>query len=214
MKTYSVNSIPVNKLIITGKGDDDLWSKAIVLNDFSSPWEDIKETKTEFKALWDGDHLFFCFHVMDSTIHIDNTDNSFNSINVSDRVELFFRVNASLNPYYCLEIDPSPRIMDFKALANKKFDFNWNWPKTDLFVKSYSNRNGFSVEGKISIASLEALNLINDRRIIETGIFRAKYYKVKDSTYEPAWMSWVNPETETPNFHTPSSFGILKLESF
>lgn len=213
MKIYSVNSIPKSQLIITGKGDDNLWSRAKVLTDFSSPWKGVKDTKTEFKALWDEDNLFFCFHVFDNTIHIDDTENGYNSINASDRVELFFRLNESLNPYYCLEIDPSPRIMDFKAQANKNFNFNWNWPKTDLLVKSYSNNKSFSVEGKISMASLEALNLINDRKI-ETGIFRAKHYKTKDSIYKPVWITWVDPETESPNFHTPSSFGILKLESF
>lgn len=212
MKTYSVNPIPTNQLIISGKGDDNLWSRAKVLKDFSSPWEDIIDTETEFKALWDEDNLFFCFHITDSEIHIDNTDNSFDSINVSDRVELFFRVSTSLNPYYCLEIDPSPRIMDFKVFPNKNFDFNWNWPRPGLLVKSYSNSKGFSVEGKISMTSLKALNLLHDEKI-ETGIFRAKYYKTKDLSYCPIWMTWVDPEIESPNFHTPSSFGILKLES-
>lgn len=213
MKTYNVNIIPSNQLTITGKGDDKLWNKAIVLNDFQSPWKVLKETKTKFKALWDENYLFFYFEVLDNTIHVDKTDNSFNSINVSDRVELFFRQNSKLNPYYCLEIDPTPRIMDFKALPNKKFDFDWIWTKEDLVVKSNINDKGFSVEGKISMASLKTLNLINDGKI-ETGIFRAKYNKLKDLTYKPIWITWVDPQTETPNFHTSSSFGILKLETF
>ncbi|GAA3611548.1 carbohydrate-binding family 9-like protein [Flavivirga amylovorans] len=211
MKTYHVNSIPTKQLIITGKGASHLWDDANVLNDFSSPWEDLKDTKTTFRALWDDDYLFFCFHVFDDAIHIDNTDTGFNSINVSDRVEFFFRVNASLNPYYCLEIDPTPRIMDFKALPNKDFNFDWDWPKQDLVVNSNMNSKGFSVEGKISLASLKSLNLIHDLTI-ETGIFRATYYKTKELTYKPTWITWVDPKTDAPNFHTPSSFGTLKLE--
>lgn len=213
MKMYRVKNITSNLLTINGKADDELWSKAIGLKNFSSPWEDIDATKTEFKALWDKDYLFFCFLVSDSSIHINRTDNSFESINVSDRVELFFRENSKLNPYYCLEIDPTPRIMDFRAYPNKKFDFNWDWSKKDLEVKSEINDIGFTVEGKISLASLKALNLVNNG-IIEAGIFRAKYYKVKDLTYDPIWLTWVDPETETPNFHISSSFGKLKLETF
>ncbi|MDO5968972.1 carbohydrate-binding family 9-like protein [Flavivirga aquimarina] len=212
MKLYKVNNIPCNQLIITGKGNDKLWDKAVVLTDFNSPWEDIKHTKTEFKALWDRDYLFFCYKVTDATIHINNTDNSFNSINISDRVELFFRPNSSLNPYYCLEIDPTPRLMDFKALPNKNFDFNWNWPSEDLIIKSNITDKGYSVEGKISIPSLKKLDLIHNEKI-ETGLFRAKYYKTKKSSYEPVWITWVDPKTDEPNFHISSSFGVLKLES-
>ncbi|WP_445730916.1 carbohydrate-binding family 9-like protein [Mariniflexile sp.] len=212
MKIYKVALIPTKKLTINGKDDSILWNKANILTDFSSPWEVMPDTKTEFKALWDKDYLYFCFHVFDDTMHIDNTDTGFKSIDISDRVELFFRTDANISPYYCLEMDPTPRIMDFKAFPNKNFDLDWKWPKPDLLVKSHINKKGFTVEGKISIVSLKNLNLLNNGKI-ETGIFRAKYYKTKNSTYSPVWITWVDPKTETPNFHTPSSFGILKLES-
>jgi hypothetical protein len=211
MKTYNVNAIDLNQLIITGRGDSELWNKAENLTDFSTPWESENKfkSKTNFKALWDGDYLFFCFTVVDNTVHINKTDDSIDSIALSDRVELFFRSDESLNPYYCLEIDPTPRIMDFEAHLYRKFDFNWNWPKEDLMVKSYFSSNGFSVEGKIGVSSLKELNLLNNNKI-ETGIYRAKYQKVKEA-FQPTWITWVNPNTETPDFHIASSFGVLKL---
>lgn len=211
MKTYNVNHIPLNQLIITGNGSDKLWKNAASLTDFCSPWEDFKDIGTTFEALWDGEYLFFLFKVWDTSIHVDQTDNSHHSINGSDRVELFFRVDTSLNPYYCLEIDPTPRIMDFKAYPDKKFDFGWNWPLKDLVVKSSLNAEGFYVEGKISLTSMKGLGLIHEDKI-ETGIFRAKYVKEKDSIHKPIWITWVNPKTEMPNFHIPSSFGVLKLK--
>ena len=54
------------------------------------------------------------------------------------------------------------------------------------------------------------LNLLKDYKI-ETGIFRAKYNEVEISIFEPVWISWVDPVTEEPNFHTASSFGVLNL---
>lgn len=210
MKTYLVRRITQKTLNINGKGDHSVWNKATIINDFSSPWTSTKPSKTEFKALWDENYLYFCFKIEDTSIHIDKTDNSFKSINVSDRVELFFRNNASLNPYYCLEIDPCSRIMDFKALPEKEFDFNWCWPKKDLVVKSNISDKGYVVEGKISINSLKKLNLIINHKI-ETGIFRAKYY-LQNNGYEPEWITWIDPKTETPNFHTASSFGELVLK--
>jgi hypothetical protein len=210
MKQYEVGRIKKKQLQISGKAEDLLWKKAKVLNDFCSPWDAEKPAEIQFKALWDGVHLFFCFTVFDTEIYIDKTDDSVDSIGNSDRVELFFRTDASLNPYYCMEIDTQARIMDFIALPNKNFDFDWNWPKKDLVVQSSRDDNSFTVEGQISIESLQRFKLIKGNTI-ETGIFRAKYVEKGHSNFEPTWISWVNPNTETPNFHTPSSFGELIL---
>ncbi|MBF7090244.1 endoxylanase [Flavobacterium sp. ALJ2] len=211
IKNYDVNSIATNQLIISGKGDSDLWKTAVVLDDFCSPWDPKMISRTEFKALWDSVQLFFCFTVYDAEIHIEEKDDSIDSINNSDRVELFFRPDSSLNPYYCMEIDTKARVMDFIAYPDKNFNFDWSWPKDDLFVKSSVNSNSFVVEGAISIGSLKQFNLINNNQI-ETGIFRAKYSKTDGSNYEPTWITWVNPVTETPNFHVSSAFGILTLK--
>ncbi|RIV71157.1 sugar-binding protein [Flagellimonas aequoris] len=210
MKEYVVNHISSDQLSITGKADDPLWKMAHILTDFGSPWRKLHNTTTEFRALWDDENLYFMFRVSDTSIHIDKKGIGNESINVSDRVELFFRQDDSLTPYYCLEIDPTPRIMDFKALPKRVFDFNWKWPESHLIVKSHCDTNGFIVEGSISRVSLEKLNLIQNNKI-ETGIFRAKYEKVDTSVYESIWISWVDPKTETPNFHIASSFGTLIL---
>lgn len=212
LKTYTVKQIKHKQLAITGKGDHSLWNKADKLLDFCSPWDSEKIKPIEFKSLCDTETLFFCFKVEEADVHIDTTDNTIRSINESDRVELFFRIDKSLNPYYCLEIDPASRIMDFKAYPNKQFDFNWNWPSDDIKVKSAMESTCFTVEIAVSLASLTKLGLLKGGKI-ETGIYRAKYNKQNDGSYEPTWITWVNPNTESPNFHTPSSFGILHLEN-
>jgi hypothetical protein len=211
LKEYEVNLIKEKQLTISGKGDDIVWDSAQILTDFCSPWSNEKKSKIIFKALWDREKLFFNFTVFDTTIHIEKKEDSFESIGNSDRVELFFRTNDALNPYYCLEIDTTGRIMDFIAYPNKNFDFNWNWPKNDLIVKSSVNADSFIVEGSISIESLKSFNLVKNNRI-ETGVFRAKYIKTQSECFEPNWITWVNPNTETPNFHISSSFGNFILK--
>lgn len=212
LKKYTVKQIAHKQLAITGSGDHTLWNKADKLLDFSSPWDSEKVKPIEFKALCDTETLFFCFKVEDAEIHIDTTDNSIKSINESDRVELFFRPNELMDPYYCLEIDTASRIMDFKARPNKQFDFNWNWPSDHIEVKSSIETNHFTVEIAISLASLTKLGLLKGGKI-ETGIYRAKYNMQENGNFEPTWITWVNPNTEISNFHTPSSFGILHLEN-
>lgn len=210
MKNYNVNFVDKNTLQINGLGDDPLWDKANVLTDFISPWDNQEIKKIELRSIWDSERIFFYYKVFDNEVHVERKNDTIDSINNSDRVEIFFRENASLNPYYCLEIDPDPRIMDFIAYPEKKFHFGWNWPENHLMVKSNINEHYFTVEIAITIQSLKELNLLKNS-VIETGFYRAKYIKKEDETYEPIWISWVNPNTETPNFHIASSFGTLTL---
>lgn len=213
MKTYKVNHIKENEITISGKGNHPMWKAASNLTDFSSPWDDKPIKKIEFKGIHNLEKIFFLFKVHDSQIHIHPSDDQNDSINNSDRVELFFRTDEALSPYYCLEIDPTSRIMGFKARPNKAFDFNWNWPSKEIEVKSSIEANHFSVEVAISIESLIKFGLLKNGKI-ETGIYRAKYNQYLDGNYESTWITWVNPNTETPNFHTSTSFGILNLEGY
>lgn len=209
--TYEVQRIAKDQLQITGKGESAFWEEAEALSNFISPWDSETPSKIEFKALWDENHLYFCFTVYDTETHIDKKDDTVVSIGNSDRVELFFRPDSSLNPYYCLEMDTDARIMDFIAYPNKEFNYDWKWPEGDINVRSSKNETSFTVEGAISIDSLKKFNLIKDNKI-ETGIFRAKYNSTDAINFEPTWITWVNPNTETPNFHIASSFGVLDLK--
>ena len=210
-KVYFVNRLANNSEIIKEKNIAIKWRKAEVLSDFCSPWDDKPFEKIEFRSLYDKNNIYIHFKIKDSQVYIDTTNNQKSSINNSDRVELFFKSNNTLDPYYCLEIDPSSRLMDFKARPNKQFDFNWNWPKKDIKIKSCIASSYFTVELQISIASLNKFGLIQNDEI-QTGIFSVKYKQKVNNNYEPTWCSWVNPNTKTPNFHTITSFGVLKLK--
>lgn len=211
MKTYKVNKIEKGKLTITGKANSAQWKKAEILKDFSSPWDDQFPVNMVFKSLWDTENLYFCFIVYDDSIYIDKTDNTKSSINNSDRVELFFAKDNNLNPYYCFEIDTESRIMDFIAYPEKNLDFSWSWPQEDICVKSSVEKDKYTVEGLISLQSLKHFGLIENNSI-KTGLYRAKYNLEDDGIYKPTWITWINPQTQEPNFHINSSFGNLFLE--
>ena len=199
---------------ISGKADHPLWEKANVLKDFYSPWHFEAIEAIEFRAMYDSEHLFVSYKVDDASVYIDSTDNSKRSVDNSDRVELFLRADKHLDPYYCLEIDLLGRVQDFIARPNRQFDFLWNWPKDEIKVKSYINASSFCVEIAISMSSLKQFKLIQKDGSIEAGLYRAKYNQQPNGKFEPTWITWVDPKTETPNFHTASSFGKLKLENF
>lgn len=210
MKEYQV----VLRDKVQGDGNEisafSFWEKSDCLTDFCSPWNSDPFSKIEFRAFCDPDNFYFNFRVFDTAVYLDEKDDSIDSIGNSDRVELFFRTNESLSPYYCLEMDTAGRIMDFKAYPDKNFDFDWKWPKNDLEVQTSKDTVSFTVEGRISIQSLKDLNLIQNNTI-EAGVYRAKFLKDEAQEYEPTWISWVNPNTETPNFHIASSFGRFRF---
>ena len=214
MKTYKVNKVDSNHLVINGKVDYPLWDKAAVLKDFISPWhvEDVEDI--EFRALHDDENLYVSYRVNDASLHIDTTNDSKKSVDNSDRVELFLRSDKHLDPYYCLEIDPLGRVQDFIARANRQFDYTWDWPKEDISIKSEITATCFTVEVSISIASLKKFKLLQKDGIIEAGIYRAKYHQQSNGQFQPTWITWIDPQTETPNFHTASSFGKLKLDKY
>ncbi len=210
MKEYQVILVDKNQKKEGQILNSSLWEKANCLTDFCSPWKSDSFSKIEFRALWDLDYLYFNFQVFDSEVYIDRKDNSTESICNSDRVELFFRKDEKLSPYYCLEMDVDARILDFEAYPKWNFDYNWKWPEGHLEIQSAKKQNLFIVEGRISVASLKELDLIQNNTI-ETGVYRAKFSKDEKGEYQPTWISWVNPNTEEPNFHIASSFGKFVL---
>jgi hypothetical protein len=211
LKEYHVEIIDKNEKNVTQILDPVFWEKANCLTDFTSPWNNDPVLKIEFRALWDLDYLYFNFQVFDSEVYIDRKDNSTDSICNSDRVELFFRKNEKLSPYYCLEMDVDARILDFEAYPNWNFDYNWRWPEKQLEIQSVKGQKSFTVAGRISIASLKELDLIQGN-IIEAGVYRAKFSPNEKGDYQPTWISWVNPNTAEPNFHIASSFGRFILK--
>lgn len=213
---YRVKPIESQNLVITGTSDAKAWDDANKLKDLNSPWDLAPIKPIVFKALYDSDHFYFSFEVQDGEVFTELKDNSKASIAESDRVELFIRADADLSPYYCLEIDTTPRVMDFKAMPNRDFDLSWNWPGGELEVKSNVFSESFIVEGKISLSSLKKLNLLkrdSEGMFMEIGVYRAKYNKDDAGNNKPTWITWVDPKTPEPDFHIPDSFGIFRFES-
>ena len=203
------------EVTLSGNVDDPQWNVANNLTDFKSPWDNKTVDPISFRALYDEEYLYFSFIVADNEVYTDLKDDSKESIAQSDRVELFLRSDYSLDPYYCLEIDTQPRVMDFLARPNRNFDLGWSWPAAGIEVKSAIDEQKFSVEGKLSLASLKALNLLKQDEegyYLEVGVYRAKYTRETTGQNKATWITWVDPQTEYPEFHIKDSFGVFRLE--
>ena len=211
IKSYAVKNIGDKEIIINGKGDNQLWENAIALTDFIYPWENETPPLTSFKALHSKDWLYCLYNVKDDNMNVYVKTNEKSEVVYSDRVEIFFRKDAQLSPYYGLELDPHGRVYDYQAEYHRKFTSTWSWPAGQLIVKANIVEGGYTVEIAISKKSLKSLGLLKGK-IIEAGLYSGDCVEITEDNSKIKWISWVRPDSPTPNFHIPSSFGVLELK--
>lgn len=211
LKTYRVNKIQ-SSIELTGLGNDPSWSKAVVLDDFTYPWREEPAPKTEFRALWTETHFYFLYHVADDEIITPRRGLGERDAVDSDRVEIFFKADDQMDPYYALEMDALGRCLDTEGKFYRNIEFDWNWPEGHFVLKASQHPEGYVVEGSITLSSLTSLGLYHDDRILRAGLYRGEYASREIGEIGVKWISWVLPDSEKPDFHIPSSFGILKLE--
>jgi hypothetical protein len=208
-KTYDVKKIN-GPIVLTGKGESAAWKKANELTDFAYPWESGAPQATSFKALHNEEWLYCLFKVRDDSIRVYVDTNEKREAVRSDRVEIFFKKDDRMAPYYCLEIDPMARVFDCKGDFYRKLDTNWSWPANDLVVKTDIAGDIYTIEIAISKKSLASLELLANNTL-QAGIFRADCIELTGKEAKFRWISWIIPQSETPDFHIPSAFGTLKL---
>ncbi len=208
-KTYEVHRLS-SEMVINGFGTSDHWNQAALLTDFRLPWRDQLAEPTTFRALWDDSHFYFLYQVIDLDVVTPGDPNDPRGVLPSDRIEIFFKVDGGMDPYYCLEMDPLGRVFDYKGQYYRNSDFGWSWPKGQLEVLANKTSDGYIVEGKIGLQSLRELGILEGTDM-DAGLFRGDYYHTSADETDVRWISWVLPDSDHPDFHIPSAFGKLVL---
>ncbi len=189
------------------------WKTAETLNNFSFPWLDLRAPKTVFRALWNNESLMFQFDVIDADIVLAQGDNAKEQVIGSDRVELFFSVDRNLTRYFALELDPRGTVLDYEASFHRRM--NWEWSCKGLNCTASINDSGYRVDATIPLTTLrdlECLHTDDQGDYLIAGLYRAEFSHGGggNPTIEN-WISWIQPDVATPDFHVPSSFGTLRL---
>lgn len=201
----------MKNLIIPRRSEQSDWTKLPLLCELHYPWdEDTSLPKTHFKAYHTGEDLHFQFSAFTDKVLIYRKVNDKLEVRFSERVELFFREDASMKSYYCLEMDPALRVLDYHAQHYRQFTRDWQWPD-NLNLVSRSLADAYLLSGKISLKTLSDLNLLKGNTL-EAGIYRGHVLSLKGEEADIRWSSWLKPETDKPDFHIPSSFGKWLLE--
>ena len=194
MKIYCVRRLSSSQQISACKLKDSIWEQANLNTDFSFPWEDETAPQTSFRALYDDDNFYFRFDVEDANVLTYVVEDDKMEVVNSDRVEIFFRQNDKLNPYYCLEMDARGRVLDYATRYYRDFDYQWQWPGVDkLYVTASENKEGYVVEGAIGLSSLKELGLLKDN-VLEAGLYRGYCMKLPDPEAQLRWINGHYPE--------------------
>ncbi|TXB67909.1 sugar-binding protein [Phaeodactylibacter luteus] len=187
------------------------WRDAPVLADFCSPWVEGADPATVFQALHSPTDFFFRFEVKSSPLYIYRGEGTKFDVLRSERVEIFFRQDPGLKRYFGLEMDPEGRVYDYQSSYYRQSDPSWGWPEGHLSLWPQVHAEGYTLSGRISKASLLALGLLRDGQWLEAGLYRGHCTRLDGSEAVFQWYPWVDPQTEKPDFHVPSSFGRLQL---
>ena len=176
------------------------------------PWRDKAAPPTAFSLQSDGEALYFAFRVTDEdVVIIEGSPENERLVAQGDRVEMFFAQDLELKEYYSLEIDPKARVLDYRGSFYRRFDNEWEAP--GLEVAARQRPDGYDVEGRLPFSALESMGLRpTSGEPLLAGVFRGEFSH-GETTVEESWISWVIPDAEKPDFHIPSSFGCLQLET-
>ena len=229
-RTYTVQYLPLIQLKLDGHLDEGQWSHATIESDFTFPWQDRTAPNTDFRALCDDDYFYFAFHAIDADLFVlaDLPEEGYAVF--EDRVEIYFARDDQMEDYYCIEIDPHGRTMDYRGAYYRKLDLNWHC--SGLETQGVVFGQGYTVEGRIPLTTFVGLGFpaLRPGAKIRVGLFRAEFshdrsgkpVEQEDSIHNlgrrldgppplEAWMSWIDPHITQPDFHVPSALGWLKI---
>ncbi len=212
-KTYLVRSVSPTTVTIDGAIGDTEWPAEGWEKGFAFPWRDRETPRTEMCCVCDGKRLLFAFRCDDADLVLrGNLPEDEMAVADGDRVELFFGKDADMKEYYCFEMAPAAAVLDYRAAFRRKFDTTWDCAGLTLAGKTH--RGGYVVEGAIPLSTLEEMcgaDLLAGEPI-RVGAFRAEYSHVDGEEPDAAWISWIHPDSEKPDFHIPSALGTFRIQ--
>jgi len=229
-KVYQVRYLSSARILIDGRAEEREWSRAVVERGFVFPWKKEAAPRTEFRALCDNAWLYFTFRVEDADLVVLDRLRDEEDAVLEDRAEMYFCRDAAMKDYYCIEVDSRGRAFDYRGAYYRKLDPKWNWP--GLQTKASPIAGGYVVEGRIPLASFEMMGFPRLRPGVKilAGLYRAEFSHdrsgrkaaPKETIHNRGrrmdgpppieeWISWVDPKTEEPDFHVPSSLGWLEV---
>lgn len=168
-----------------------------------APWDGLDDA-TVFRCHADEDRFYFHYEVLDSTLTIIGDYEGERTVDWEDRVEIFFSTTSDMSAYYCAEIDPLGRRMDYSASFGQPLGYEWNFSTMRQAGQVFDG--GYIVSGSVARDELERLGVDLDGGF-HMGVFRADFHN--DGSVN--WYSAVSTDDESPYFHKPDVLFFAKI---
>ena len=205
---YTVKNINSASVIIDGISKDRAWEKAKILDDFLLPWDDKIPQQTKFRALYDRNNLYILFQAEDLNLIIKDTITKELDITEEDRLELYFSKDITMEDYYCLEIDPLGRILDYQASFYRNFNNHWNINRIQIAGNIFKEAYQLEIAIPVNCINEMGIDISEDFYI---GLFRADL-EDSSSVIKENWISWRDPQSPEPDYHIPEALGLIRFE--
>ena len=88
-----------------------------------APWDGL-EDETRFRCFADDERFYFYYEVADSTLTLMNPYEGERTVDFEDRVEIFFSKDSVMTNYFCAEIDPLGRRIDYASSYRHPIDYD------------------------------------------------------------------------------------------
>ena len=160
-----------------------------------APWDGLDD-ETVFSCWCEGGRLCFSYEVVDSTMTVFDEFPTERTVDDEDRVEIFFSCDSLMTSYWCAEIDPKGRPMDYAAHFGQPFDYEWNF--RTLQADACLTARGYQVQGSVALSELRELGI--DTKDFYMGVFRADFHP--DGSVN--WYSLVSTDDKSAYFHKPN----------
>lgn len=181
---------------------EDFWKDAVTFQSFTDPWDTLTDN-TVAKVIATEKQLCFRFDVQDTSYVVFEKTTEEMDVASEDRVEVFFSPYPEIGAkYYCTEIDPLGRCLDYSCIFEKQMDYDWAFSTQ----KIYSRMSEESYTVIVCFDKEEIASLIGESPQY-IGLFRAEYHNGLPIN----WYSVAVPDSEVPDFHIPSAFFPLEF---
>ena len=171
-----------------------VWKKVKNHKTFHAPWSK-KSVENEFKCYFSDNYFYFCFKVLDKMPVTVEPFTQKLDVAPEDRAEIFLSPTSDMQEYYCAEMDPKGRCLDYSAKFKRVYNYGWSFET--LHIEASSTNYGYIVAGRWALSEWQKLNI--DPNHFYMGVFSADFYAPK----KVIWYSLLERTREHADFHIP-----------
>ena len=182
-----------------------VWDKVPIQKSFCAPWSGDKQDETKFQCYLSPHYFYFKFQVPDQTITLQEPFLKKLDVCNEDRAEIFLSATPGMETYYCMEIDPAGRALDYVTHYYRQFDYDWSF--CSLQIETVVEASKYIVAGRLS--TIEMMQLGIPLNGFYMGVFRADF----DGPENVVWYSLLRTEREKADFHLPEMLYRVKVEA-